>query len=452
MASFTKRSKPYRKGNHSSFQRNGIISDEALKQKQEESLHKYGLCPKYFVDMIMQSNNITEEMRQSFFNSVRPEYSQLKCYGRTCYKSHNINGESKNFSKLKNAKISTVPFGRIFIELCEKIQKYKHLFINFCSNKKLTEEEKEYLTEASNRFGNINLRQNMLLVPDKNNPEMFFKLLINWRLVYGKLLKTSKKSAKIRGYINGIKFKDEIDWILWAMFEILNPCYKHCKFVDDLRSEKRIILKDLCKRPDALCKCGVHFNLKNTRWGSFILCKHDFINGECNCINEFLDDEPIQQHADLHATLTSIKTKLDNLKNGEIEIDKKDEKILAEKEIDVDDIDEVSSFLIKYYQDEWDKASNKVYNSPHILGIHYTKMYNMVPLSKQTAKLQKEKVKKEEYCEELEMISNLSISKKEKTVVEAKEDSTSDKKEISSTAAKEDISESDSDSDSDFFD
>ena len=66
-------------------------------------------------------------------------------------------------------------------------------------------------------------------------------------------------------------------------------------------------------------------------------------------------------------------------------------------------------------------------------------MYNMVPLSKQTAKLQKEKVKKEEYCEELEMISNLSISKKEKTVVEAKEDSTSDKKEISSTAAKEDI-------------
>ena len=214
----------------------------------------------------MHSDNITDEMKQSFFNSIRPEYCQLKCYGRTCYKSHNINGESENFNRLKNAKLSTIPFGRIFIELCEKIQKYKHLFVNFCSNKKLTEEEKEYFEEASKRFGNINLRQNMLLVPDKNNPELFFKLLINWRLVYGKLLKINKKTAKIRSYINGIKFKDEIDWILWAMFEILNPCYKHCKFVTDLRSEKRINLKELCKRPDALCKCGVHFNLKNTRW------------------------------------------------------------------------------------------------------------------------------------------------------------------------------------------
>ena len=195
------------------------MSPKDIKKRQEESLHKCGLCRKVLIKYMLDSPNYTREMKSNIYRSLKSEYDKLRCYGETCYNSHNIEGESKNHVFIKNLDFSKVNWLEIFYDLCDKITKHHHLFENFCSNKRITPEENEYLIEASKRFGNYNMKKMMAKLPSKDNPETFFELLTNWRLVYGRLSKFGKKSSNSRRLLSGIKCSREVDEILWAIFE-----------------------------------------------------------------------------------------------------------------------------------------------------------------------------------------------------------------------------------------
>ena len=235
--------------------------------------------------------------------------------------------------------------------MCDKITKHHHLFANFCSNKRITPEENEYLIEASKRFGNYDMKKMMAKLPSKNNPETFFELLTNWRLVYGRLSKFGKKSSTSRRLLNGIKCSREVDEILWAIFEHVEPCYTHQQLIKKIRSNQRITMSDICPwHPGNSCKCGYGTNEKGFCFGEKYLCKSDFLTGKCTCISDFLESEPIEQHKTVHKLLSELKFKIDNLKQGEVEISKEDQKLIEKQEIDIDDFDEVTTFLLKHYQ------------------------------------------------------------------------------------------------------
>ena len=111
---------------------------------------------------------------------------------------------------------------------------------------------------------------------------------------------------------------------------------------------------------------------------------------------DFINSEPIEEHESLHEKLTCAKIKLDNLKQGELEISKNDKSLMEKEGIDIDDFEEASSFLIKKYQTKWDDDCKELLKMKIIFGYHPTKLTNMVPLIVQWEKNQEEKATKYE--------------------------------------------------------
>ena len=230
-----------------------------------------------------------------------------------------------------------------------------------------------------------------------------------------------------------------------GQFSNIEPCFTHQQLIKKIRNKERITMNNICPwHPGNSCKCGYGTNEKGFRFGEKYLCKSDFLTGKCTCISDFIESEPIEQHKTVHQLLSELKFKIDNLKQGEIKISKEDKKLIEKEEIDIDDFDEVTTFLLKHYQKKWELTSDELLKNTSIFGLHPTKLYNMKPLFKQWADDQKTKVKNDSYCEELAL---LKVEEKSTTEEKAQQKSSTEEK----TNHNED-SDSDSELDEDFFD
>ena len=86
MAAYTNRRKNNWK-NASSRSYKSRISPQEIKKRQEESLHRSGLCRKFLIKHMLDSPNYTKEMKSNIYRSLKSDYDKLRCYGETCYNS-----------------------------------------------------------------------------------------------------------------------------------------------------------------------------------------------------------------------------------------------------------------------------------------------------------------------------------------------------------------------------